>query len=85
MKNAASVNTIPLFWVFEHWHDYNYQWTALMYIATFINGLFVSLNEFIAMGYYFAGDMRWIQWYSRTIGWVFSVFGGLVPPAFAVL
>ena len=85
MQSAVSQDTIPLFWVFENFSSPHYGWTALALVATFINGIFVSLFELIAVFYYYAGEMRWLAWYANTIGWIFGVFGMFAPVTFAIL
>ena len=90
MKNSiavetSAVDTIPLFWMFEAFIDPNLYWTAYAYSAIFINGFFVSLLELIAVFYYYAGEMRWLAWYANTVGWIFAVFGMLVPVTMAAL
>jgi hypothetical protein len=85
LKSVIAADTIPLFWIFEHFDDPHYSWTAFTYAAIFINGLLVSFFELIAVLFYFAGEMRWLAWYANSIGWIFAVFGMLVPVTFSAL
>jgi hypothetical protein len=85
LQSVLSSDTIPLFWIFENFDNPHYSWTAYTYVAIFINGMFVGLFELIAVFYYYAGEMRWLAWYANTIGWIFAVFGMLVPVTLAAL
>lgn len=85
MKSKAGLDTIPLFWMFDHLTDPNHGWTAASYMTSFVGHILVSLMELIAWFYYQVAGRPWfLAWWVRNVGGVFSAYFLILPWLFAV-
>lgn len=79
LKSTAGINTIPLFWWWEHIRDPDYGWTAASYFTSFLAGFMVGFMELIGWFWYIIDRPEIFDWWTQTIGWWFSNLGLMMP------